>query len=126
MEKHGSEDALLRLPNDARVTRSGRLIRRFSIDEIPQLINVLKGDMSLVGPGSNMPAEVALYKDWHKREFDVLPGMTGLTLVRGRKEQSLDEMVRLYIYYIENWSPLLGLQIMLKTIPAVLAGKGAY
>ena len=123
---HDSSDALLRVPDDVRVTRVGRLLRRFSIDEIPQIYNVLKGDMSLVGPRPHMPSEVAQYKDWQRRKFDVLPGMTGLTQVRGRKDLSLDEMVRLDIYYIENWSPILDLQILLKTIPAVLGGKGAY
>ena len=73
-----------------------------------------------------MPSEVAHYTDRQRRKFDVLPGMTGLTQVRGRKDLSLDEMVRLDIYYIENWSPLLDLQILLKTIPAVWTGKGAY
>ena len=101
-------------------------MRRFSIDEIPQLYNVLKGEMSVVGPRPHMPAEVAHYKDWQRRKFDVLPGMTGLTQVRGRKDLSLDDMVRLDIYYIEKWSPFLDLQILLKTIPAVLWGKGAY
>jgi lipopolysaccharide/colanic/teichoic acid biosynthesis glycosyltransferase len=102
------------------------VLRRFSIDEIPQLYNVLKGDMSLVGPRPHMPSEVAHYKDWQRRKFDVLPGMTGLTQVRGRKDLSLDEMVKLDIYYIENWSSLLDLQILLKTIPTVWTGKGAY
>jgi lipopolysaccharide/colanic/teichoic acid biosynthesis glycosyltransferase len=73
-----------------------------------------------------MPTEVAEYKDWQRRKFDVLPGMTGQTQIRGRKDLSLDEMVRLDIYYIENWSPILDLQILLKTVPAVLGGKGAY
>ncbi len=125
-DQYASTDALLRAPEDARVTRVGRLLRRFSIDEIPQLYNVLKGEMSVVGPRPHMPAEVAHYKDWQRRKFDVLPGMTGLTQVRGRKDLSLDDMVRLDIYYIEKWSPFLDLQILLKTIPAVLWGKGAY
>jgi exopolysaccharide biosynthesis polyprenyl glycosylphosphotransferase len=123
---HGSADVLLRVPDDVRVTRAGRILRRFSIDEIPQLYNVLKGEMSLVGPRPHMPSEVAHYKDWQRRKFDVLPGMTGLTQIRGRKDLSLDEMVRLDIYYIENWSPLLDVQILLKTAPAVFWGKGAY
>ena len=125
-EQYASTDVLLRAPEDARVTRLGRLLRRFSIDEIPQLYNVLKGEMSVVGPRPHMPAEVAHYKDWQRRKFDVLPGLTGLTQVRGRKDLSLEEMVRLDIYYIENWSPILDLQILLKTIPAVFWGKGAY
>lgn len=119
-------DALLRLPMDDRVTPLGRFLRRFSIDEVPQFINVLKGEMSVVGPRPHMPSEVARYKDWQLRKFDVLPGVTGLTQVSGRKNLSLDDMVRLDIYYIENWSPWLDLQILLKTVPAVLWGKGAY
>jgi exopolysaccharide biosynthesis polyprenyl glycosylphosphotransferase len=125
-EGHAIEDALLRLREDVRVTRLGRLLRRFSIDEIPQLVNVLKGEMSLVGPRPHMPEEVARYKEWHRRKFDVLPGITGLTQVSGRKDLSLDDMVRLDIYYMENWSPWLDVQILLKTLPAVLVGRGAY
>jgi len=124
--QRNSSDPLLRMPDDARVTRVGKILRRLSIDEITQLYNVIKGDMSLVGPRPHMPVEVAQYKDWQRRKFDVLPGMTGLTQIRGRKDLSLDEMVRLDIYYIENWSPLLDIQILLKTIPAVAWGKGAY
>jgi lipopolysaccharide/colanic/teichoic acid biosynthesis glycosyltransferase len=119
-------DALLRLPMDDRVTPLGRFLRRFSIDEIPQFINVLKGEMSVVGPRPHLPSEVARYQDWQLRKFDVLPGVTGLTQISGRKDLSLDDMVRLDIYYIENWSPWQDLQILLKTIPAVLWGKGAY
>lgn len=119
-------DPLIRLPGDDRVTPLGRFLRRFSIDEIPQLVNVMKGEMSLVGPRPHMPSEVARYKDWQLRKFDVLPGVTGLTQVSGRKDLSLDDMVRLDIFYIENWSPWQDFQILLKTIPAVLWGKGAY
>ncbi len=125
-QQHGSTDALLRLPEDTRVTPFGRVLRRFSLDEIPQLINVLRGEMSLVGPRPHIPSEVAHYKEWHKRKFDVLPGITGLTQVSGRKNLSLDEMVRLDIYYIENWSPWQDVQILLKTLPAILVGRGAY
>jgi exopolysaccharide biosynthesis polyprenyl glycosylphosphotransferase len=125
-QRHVSEDALLRLPEDARVTSFGRVLRRFSLDEIPQLINVLKGEMSLVGPRPHILSEVAHYHEWHKRKFDVLPGITGLTQVSGRKNLSLDEMVRLDIYYIENWSPWLDMQILIKTVPAILVGRGAY
>ena len=123
---YGSEDAILRLPEDTRVTLCGRFLRRFSIDEIPQLVNVLKGDMSLVGPRPHMFSEVARYHEWHRLKFDVLPGITGLTQVSGRKNLSLDEMVRLDIYYIESWTPWLDLKILLKTIPTVLGGRGAY
>ena len=125
-QRHASADALLRLSEDARVTTFGRFLRRFSLDEVPQLINVLMGEMSLVGPRPHIPSEVAHYKEWHKRRFDVLPGVTGLTQVSGRKNLSLDEMVRLDTYYIENWSPWLDVQILLRTFPAILVGRGAY
>lgn len=121
-----SEDALLKLSRDPRVTSFGRFLRQLSIDEVPQVINVLKGEMSWVGPRPHIPSEVAGYKEWHRRKYDVLPGITGLTQVSGRKDLTLDEMVRLDIYYIENWSPLLDLQILLKTVPAVLLRRGAY
>jgi exopolysaccharide biosynthesis polyprenyl glycosylphosphotransferase len=121
-----SEDVLLRVEDDPRVTRVGRFLRRFSIDEHPQVINVLKGEMSWVGPRPHIPEEVKNYKEWHRRKYDALPGITGLTQVSGRKNLPLDDMVRLDIYYIENWSPLLDFQILLKTIPAVLWGRGAY
>ena len=121
-----SGDALLRVADDPRVTKIGRFLRRFSIDEHPQVINVLKGEMSWVGPRPHIPEEVKGYKEWHRRKYDALPGITGLTQVSGRKNLSLDEMVRLDIYYIENWSPVLDLKILLKTIPTVLWGRGAY
>ena len=124
--RHAFSDPLLRLPEDERVTPIGRILRRFSLDEIPQLINVLKGEMTLVGPRPHIPTEVEDYKEWHKRKFDVLPGITGLTQVSGRKNLSLDEMVKLDIYYIEKWSPWLDIQILLKTLPAIVTGRGAY
>ena len=108
------------------MTSVGRFMRRFSLDEIPQVVNVLKGEMSWVGPRPHIPSEVAGYEEWHKRRYDVLPGITGLTQVSGRKDLTLDEMVNLDTYYIENWSPFLDLRILLRTIPAVLSGKGAY
>ena len=115
-----------RVPQEARVTRVGHMIRRYSIDEVPQVINVLKGEMSWVGPRPHIPSEVARYRDWHRRRFDVLPGITGLAQVSGRKDLTLDDMVRRDLYYIENWSPWEDLQILLKTLPAVLSGRGAY
>ena len=121
-----SGDALLKLPKDPRVTPFGRFLRKWSIDEIPQVLNVLKGEMSWVGPRPHIPSEVAGYKEWHRRKYDVLPGVTGLTQVSGRKDLTLDEMVRLDIYYIENWSPLLDVQLLLRTVPEVLLRRGAY
>ena len=126
MQFNTSGDALLRVENDPRVTRIGRFLRRFSLDELPQIINVIKGEMSWVGPRPHIPDEVKGYKEWHRRKYDALPGITGLTQVSGRKDLTLDDMVRLDIYYIENWSLMLDLKIFLKTIPTVLWGRGAY
>ena len=111
---------------DPRVTRVGRLLRRLSVDEFPQFINVIKGEMSIVGPRPHIPSEVERYDTWHHRRFDVKPGITGLTQVSGRKNLDIDDMVRLDIYYIENWSTGLDFKIMLQTIPALLTGRGAY
>ena len=126
LDRNVSDDGLLRIADDPRVTCIGRFMRRFSLDEFPQLINVLKGEMSWIGPRPHTVDEVREYADWHLRRYDVLPGITGLTQVSGRKDLSLDEMARLDIYYIENWSPILDLQILLRTIPTVLNGRGAY
>lgn len=117
---------LFKIRNDPRRTRLGRWIRRLSLDELPQLFNVLVGDMSLVGPRPPLEAEVQQYQDWHKRRLEVSPGVTGLSQVSGRSELTFDEMVMLDIYYIENWSPWLDLWILLKTIPTVLLARGAY
>ena len=119
-------DPLLRLRQDPRVTRIGRFMRRFSLDELPQVINVLKGEMSLVGPRPHILAEVAHYQEWQKKKFDVLPGLTGLTQVSGRKDLTLEDMIKLDIYYIENWSVWLDFKIILQTIPIVFSGRGAY
>jgi len=104
----------------------GRFIRRASIDELPQLINVLQGDMSVVGPRPPIPREVERYETWHLRRLSVSPGITGLWQVSGRSELSFDEMVLLDIWYIENWSLGLDLKIVLRTIPAVILERGAY
>ncbi|MHB1415035.1 MAG: sugar transferase, partial [Chloroflexota bacterium] len=97
-----------------------------SIDELPQLFNVLKGDMSLVGPRPPIPHEVERYEDWHRKRLEVSPGMTGLWQVSGRSQLTFDEMVLLDLWYIENWSLMLDLQIFARTIPAVLLERGAY
>ncbi len=117
---------LFKIRNDPRRTRLGRWMRRLSLDELPQLFNVLVGDMSLVGPRPPLEVEVQRYQDWHKRRLEVSPGVTGLSQVSGRSELTFDEMVMLDIYYIENWSPWLDLWILLKTIPTVLLARGAY
>ena len=108
------------------MTRLGRIFRKLSIDELPQLYNVLRGEMSLVGPRPQVPDEVAQYQPWHRRRLEVTPGLTGLWQATGRSETSFDDMVRLDIYYTEHWSLWLDIRIMLMTIPAVLFGKGAY
>jgi exopolysaccharide biosynthesis polyprenyl glycosylphosphotransferase len=117
---------IFKVKNDPRLTRVGWLIRRFSIDELPQLINVLRGEMSLVGPRPPIPGEVEGYEDWHYRRFETTPGMTGLWQVSGRSKLSFDEMVTLDIFYIENWSLKFDLGIMMRTVPVVLLGWGAY
>jgi lipopolysaccharide/colanic/teichoic acid biosynthesis glycosyltransferase len=112
--------------DDPRRTRLGRWLRRLSIDELPQFINVLRGEMSIVGPRPGRPAEVAEYQPWHRQRLEVPPGITGLWQISGRSDVSFDEMCLLDIYYIENWTLALDLIIMLRTIPHVLFGDGAY
>jgi lipopolysaccharide/colanic/teichoic acid biosynthesis glycosyltransferase len=112
--------------DDPRLTRAGRLIRRASLDELPQLFNVLKGDMSLVGPRPPLPSEVAQYEDWHRRRLQVAPGLTGLWQVSGRSGLNFEEMVVFDLAYIQNWSLGLDLSILLRTVPAVIAGRGAF
>jgi exopolysaccharide biosynthesis polyprenyl glycosylphosphotransferase len=112
--------------DDPRVTPVGRWLRRFSLDELPQLWNVLKGDMSLVGPRPPIPEEVASYHRWHRRRLSMKPGLTCLWQISGRNEiADFDRWMQLDLQYIDNWSPSLDLKILLRTIPAVLSGKGA-
>ena len=117
---------LFKIKDDPRLTRAGRLLRRLSIDELPQLFNILIGEMSLVGPRPAPPHEVEQYELWHRQRLEVPQGLTGLWQVSGRSDLSFDEMCLLDIYYIENWSLGLDLIIMLRTIPRVLLGDGAY
>ncbi len=117
---------IFKIKKDPRVTRVGRLLRKFSIDEFPQLINVLKGDMSLVGPRPPIPEEVKEYERWQMKRLTVPQGVTGLWQVSGRNLLTFEEMVRLDIYYIENWSLWLDLKLLLKTIPVVVLMRGAY
>ena len=119
-------DVLFKMRKDPRVTRVGEWLRRWSLDELPQLINVLRGDMSLVGPRPPLPDEVARYVDHVRRRLAVKPGITGLWQVSGRSDLSWDESVRLDLRYVENWSLMLDLQILWKTLSAVLSGSGAY
>ena len=121
-----AEGALFKIRDDPRVTRVGRLLRRLSLDEIPQIVNVLKGEMSLVGPRPLPLRDYSLLEDWHRRRYAVLPGMTGLWQISGRSGLTFDDLVRLDFTYIENWSIWLDITIIAKTIPAVLRGRGAY
>ncbi|HUR98347.1 MAG TPA: sugar transferase [Pyrinomonadaceae bacterium] len=114
-----------KVKNDDRVTPAGRWLRRSSLDELPQLFNVLKGDMSIVGPRPPIPYEVEGYELWHRKRLDMKPGITGLWQVSGRNRLTFDEMVRTDLYYIENWSLWLDLKIILLTLPAVWRGDGA-
>jgi exopolysaccharide biosynthesis polyprenyl glycosylphosphotransferase len=117
---------LFKLRDDPRVTGVGRWLRKWSLDELPQLLNVLWGNMSLVGPRPPLPEEVREYEDWQFDRLEVPPGITGLWQVSGRSELSFDEYVRLDLFYIENWSLAYDLFILAKTIPMILARKGAY
>jgi exopolysaccharide biosynthesis polyprenyl glycosylphosphotransferase len=118
--------ALFKIRRDPRLTRVGRLLRRFSLDELPQLVNVVRGEMSLVGPRPLPLRDFARLEEWHKKRYLVLPGMTGLWQVSGRAELDFDELVRLDFLYLERWSMFLDLSILLKTVPAVLSRRGAY
>jgi exopolysaccharide biosynthesis polyprenyl glycosylphosphotransferase len=115
-----------KLRSDSRVTRLGRVLRRLSLDELPQLLNVLLGDMSVVGPRPPIPYEVENYELWHRKRLDMKPGLTGLWQVSGRNRLPFEEMVRLDLFYIENWSLLLDLKIILRTLPVMLRGDDAY
>jgi exopolysaccharide biosynthesis polyprenyl glycosylphosphotransferase len=126
LRAQSDERTLLKERTDPRVTRVGRLLRRMSLDEIPQLINILKGEMSLVGPRPLRPYEIIDFEEWEKGRFEMTPGLTGLWQVRGRSDIKFDERILMDLYYIENWNLRLDLQILLQTIPAVLMGRGAY
>ncbi len=114
-----------KLMDDPRITFVGRFLRRTSLDELPQLINVLRGEMSLIGPRPCLPFEYELYEDWHKKRLDVTPGMTGLWQVSGRSLLSFEEMVLLDLYYGANWSFGLDLRLLWRTIPEVIYARGA-
>jgi exopolysaccharide biosynthesis polyprenyl glycosylphosphotransferase len=118
--------ALFKIRLDPRVTRVGRVLRRYSLDELPQLVNVLLGHMSLVGPRPLPQRDFDQLEDWHKKRYLVLPGLTGLWQISGRSELDFDDLVRLDFLYLERWSVGLDLAIMLKTIPAVLSRRGAF
>jgi len=125
-ELNEATGALFKIRDDPRLTPVGRMLRRFSLDELPQLVNVLRGEMSLVGPRPLPRRDYDMLEDWHRKRYLVLPGITGLWQVSGRSELDFDDLVRLDFIYLEHWSLALDLTILLKTIPAVLSRRGAY
>ena len=127
LEQHNeASGALFKIRRDPRVTPVGRLLRRFSIDELPQLFNVIRGEMSLVGPRPLPQRDYDRLEDWHKKRYLVLPGITGLWQVSGRSDLDFDDLVRLDFLYLERWSVFLDLSILVKTVPAVLSRRGAF
>ena len=126
-QSSGNDDGVYKLKNDHRITRIGKFLRRTSLDELPQFLNVLKGDMSLVGPRPPIPYELKAYQTWHRRRLlEVKPGITGLWQVTGRSRVTFDEMVRLDLRYATSWSPMLDVKILMRTPLAVIKGTGAY
>jgi len=121
-----ADGPMFKMKNDPRVTPVGRWMRKFSLDEFPQLINVLRGEMSLVGPRPPLPKETAQYSEQDWRRLEVLPGMTGLWQVSGRSKLTFRDMVRLDVFYIDNWSLGLDLSLLARTVPAVVLARGAY
>jgi lipopolysaccharide/colanic/teichoic acid biosynthesis glycosyltransferase len=122
----GTSDGVFKLEQDPRITPVGRLLRRFSIDELPQLLNVISGEMSLVGPRPSLPWEVELYTPEQRRRHECMPGITGLWQVSGRSDLAWEETVRLDLYYVDHWSPVMDIAIILRTFSAVARGSGAY
>lgn len=120
------EEGVFKIRSDPRVTSIGRFLRRSSLDELPQFINVFRGEMTLVGPRPPLTYELAHYREWHKTRLGVKPGLTGLWQVSGRSSVTFDEMVMLDIYYMDNWSLSLDMKIILRTIPVMLFGLGGY
>jgi exopolysaccharide biosynthesis polyprenyl glycosylphosphotransferase len=125
-ELNEADGPLFKIRRDPRLTPVGGMLRRFSIDELPQLVNVLRGEMSIVGPRPLPQRDFDRLEDWHKKRYLVLPGITGLWQVSGRSELDFDDLVRLDFLYLERWSVFLDLTIILKTLPAILKGKGAF
>ena len=126
LQSDDTAHVLFKMQADPRITKVGRTLRRYSLDELPQLLNVLRGHMSLVGPRPPLPAEVQRYEALANRRLHVRPGLTGLWQISGRSELSWDDTVRLDLYYVDNWSMVQDIVILLKTLSAVVAGRGAY
>lgn len=125
-EQNEADGPIFKIKDDPRLTRVGRLLRRTSLDELPQIYNVIMGQMSLVGPRPPLPEEVEQYVPWQRQRLTVIGGITGLWQVSGRSDLTFDELCLLDIYYIENWSLALDVRILLQTVPYVLFGRGAY
>ena len=123
MENHRMDGPLFKIDDDPRITRFGKWMRRYSIDELPNLFNVINGDMSLIGPRPHLPDEVTNYKDDQKRVLTVKPGITGMAQVNGRHSNTFEREVELDIFYIEHWSLLLDAKIFVKTVRAMFGGK---
>jgi lipopolysaccharide/colanic/teichoic acid biosynthesis glycosyltransferase len=127
LDRHDEGNGMLfKIRSDPRVTRIGQYLRRYSLDELPQLLNVARGEMSLVGPRPPLPSEVAGYSADAVRRLRVRPGMTGLWQVSGRSDLSLEQSLQLDLRYVDNWSMTLDLSILWRTIRAVVRGSGAY
>ncbi|HEX6791977.1 MAG TPA: sugar transferase [Candidatus Krumholzibacteria bacterium] len=126
MTEESGDRKVFKLQNDPRITSIGRFLRKTSLDELPQFINVLRGEMTLVGPRPPLAYELAHYKEWHRGRLAVKPGLTGLWQVSGRSTVPFDEMVMLDLYYIENWSLALDVKIIVRTVPVMLFGLGGY
>ncbi|MCE5315381.1 MAG: sugar transferase [Armatimonadota bacterium] len=125
LKKFHSGKKIYKMTGDDRVTAVGKFLRRTSLDELPQLLNVFKGDMSMVGPRPHIPYEVDLYQDWHRRRLQGLPGITGWWQIHGRSRVTFDESVRMDIWYLEHQSVILDIRIMLRTITKAIVGRGA-
>jgi exopolysaccharide biosynthesis polyprenyl glycosylphosphotransferase len=126
LEQNEADGPLFKIRRDPRVTTVGRFLRRWSLDELPQLLNVIAGQMSLVGPRPALPCEVAMYEEWHRSRLEVAPGITGAWQVNGRSDLSFDQYVRLDLFYIENWSLSYDFYLLARTLPAMVRGSGAY
>jgi len=126
LDRTDGNGVLFKLRSDPRVTRVGAVLRRYSLDELPQLVNVLKGDMSLVGPRPPLATEVERYDEWTRRRLLVRPGITGLWQTQGRSDLSWEDSVRLDLYYVENWSLTGDIIILYRTVRAVARAEGAY
>ncbi len=127
MAKNEMQGVAFKMKDDPRVTKIGHFLRKYSLDELPQLWSVLKGDMAIVGPRPQIESETKRFESWHRRKLSVKPGLTCLWQISGRSTiSSFDEWVRLDLAYIDNWSLWLDFKILVKTIPAVLSGRGSH